>query len=78
MPRWRKRSQKSVLEVFEVNVLSFQGACVKNVTLNRPICRATHVINLSLGLEMLNVTKPLKTGLFFTAFIRLDLDKQEL
>lgn len=42
MPRWRKRSQKSVLEVFEVNVLSFQGACVKNVTLNRPICRATH------------------------------------
>ena len=47
MPRWRKRSQKSVLEVFEVNVLSFQGACVKNVTLNRPICRATHVINLS-------------------------------
>ena len=40
--------------------------------------RATHVINLSLGLEMLNVTKPLKTGLFFTAFIRLELDKQEL
>ena len=37
-----------------------------------------HVINLSPGLEMLNVTKPLKTGLFFTAFIRLELDKQEL
>ena len=48
MPRWRKRSQKSVLEVFEVNVLSFQGACVKNVTLNRPICRATHDIKLDI------------------------------
>ena len=30
------------------------------------------------GLEMLNVTKPLKTGLFITAFIHLELDKQEL
>ena len=38
----------------------------------------TSVINLSPGLEMLNVTKPLKTGLFITAFIHLELDKQEL
>jgi len=34
--------QWSVLEVLQANVLSFQGSCAKNITLNRPICRATH------------------------------------